>query len=103
VGGYARQSRKYPCLVHRPKMAEESLQGRVVYAASKWRQKGMVYVFGLGFRSNQDVQSEVYCSQTWQWIQERVTSEGVEGSVEVAHLASTSASSLPGMAVCPGT
>jgi hypothetical protein len=36
-------------------------------------------------------------------IQERVTGEGVEGSMEVAHLASTLASSLLGMAVYPET
>jgi hypothetical protein len=36
-------------------------------------------------------------------IQERLTGEGVEGSVEAACLASASASPLPGMAVCPGT
>jgi hypothetical protein len=34
VGCCMRQSRKYPCPVHRPKIVEESLQGRVVYIAS---------------------------------------------------------------------
>jgi hypothetical protein len=46
---------------------------------------------------------EVHCSWTQRQIQERVTGEGVEGSVEAACLASASASSLPGMSVCPGT
>jgi hypothetical protein len=63
----------------------------------------MAYIFSLGFWSNQDVQSEVCCSQTWQQIQERVTGEGIEGSIEVAYLVSMSASSLLGMAVYPGT
>jgi hypothetical protein len=103
MGGCTRQSRKYPYPVHRPKTAEESLWGRVVYASSNWRWKGMVYIFGLGFWLNQDVQSEVCCSQTRRRIQERVTGEGVEGSVEAACLASTLASSLPGMSVCPET
>jgi hypothetical protein len=103
VGGCARQSRKYPCPVRRPKTAEESLWGRVVYASSNRRQKGAAYVFGLGFLSNQGVQSEVCCSRTRWRIQERVTGEGVEGSVEAACLVSASALSLPGMAVCLGT
>jgi hypothetical protein len=60
-----RQSRKYLCLVDRPKMAEESLWGRVVYAVSKQRWKGIAYIFSLGFWSNQDIQLEVCCSQTW--------------------------------------
>jgi hypothetical protein len=102
MGGCARQSRKYPCLVCRPKMAEEGLRGRVVYASSYQRWKGMVYIFSLGFWSNQDVQSEVCCSQAWWRIQERVNGEGEEGSVEVACLASMSASLLLGMLVCPG-
>jgi hypothetical protein len=63
----------------------------------------MAYVFSLGFWSNQDIQSDVCCSQTRWQIQERVTHEGVEGSIEVAHLASISALSLPRMAVCLGT
>jgi hypothetical protein len=103
MGGCARQSRKYLCPVRRPKTAEESLPGRVVYASSNQRRKGTAYIFGLGFWSNQDVQSEVYCSRTRRRIQERVTGDGVEGSVEAACLASASASSLPGMSVCPGT
>jgi hypothetical protein len=103
MGGCARQSRKYPCPVHRPKTAEESLRGRVVYASSNRQWKGVVYIFGLGFWLNQDVQSEVRCSRTRRRIQERVTGEGVEGSVEAACLASASASSLLGMSVCPGT
>jgi hypothetical protein len=103
VGGCARQSRKYPCPVRRPKTAEESLRGRVVYASSNRRRKGAAYVFSLGFWSNQDVQSEVCCSRTRRRIQGRVTGEGVEGSVEAACLASASASSLPGMSVCLGT
>jgi hypothetical protein len=103
VRGCTRLSRKYPCPVRRPKTAEESLRGRVVYASSNRRWKGAAYVFGLGFLSNQDVQSEVCCSRTQRRIQERVTGEGVEGSVEAAYLASALASSLPGMAVCPGT
>jgi hypothetical protein len=63
----------------------------------------MAYILALRFRSNQDVQSEVCCSQTRQWSQERVTGKGVEGSVEADYLVSASASSLPGMAVCLGT
>jgi hypothetical protein len=46
VGGCARQSRKYPWPVRRPKTVEESLQGRVVYAASNRRWKGAAYIFG---------------------------------------------------------
>jgi hypothetical protein len=103
VGGCARQSRKYPYPVHRPKTAEENLRGRVVYAASNRRWKGTVYIFGSGLRSNQDVQLEVCYSRTRRQIQERVTGEGVEGSMEVACLASALASSWPGMVVCPGT
>jgi hypothetical protein len=59
MGGCARQSRKYLCLVHRPKTVEESLRGRVVYASSNRGQKGVANVFGLRFWSNQDIQSEV--------------------------------------------
>jgi hypothetical protein len=33
-GQHARQSRKYPCPVRRPSMAEEIFRSRVVYAAS---------------------------------------------------------------------
>jgi hypothetical protein len=103
MGGYTRQSRKYPYPVHRPKMVEESLRGRVVYALSNRSWKGAAYVCGLGFWSNQDVQSEVCCSWTQRPIQERVTGEGVEGSLEAACLVSASASSLLGMLVCLGT
>jgi hypothetical protein len=84
-------------------MTEESLRGRVVYASSNGRWKGAAYIFSLGFWLNQDIQSEVRCSWTWWQIQERVTGEGVEGSVEVDCLVSALASSLPGMSVCPGT
>jgi hypothetical protein len=56
----------------------------------------------FGVQSNQDVQLEVCCSRTRRRLQDRVTGEGVEGSVEAACLASMSASSLPGMAVYPG-
>jgi hypothetical protein len=42
-------------------------------------------------------------SRTQPQIQERVTGDGVEGSMEAACLVSASASSLPGMVVCLGT
>jgi hypothetical protein len=102
-GGWAKQLRKYPWPVRRPRIAVDIQRGFSVYAVSILRRCVAAYVRGRGEEVNQVAQSSVYLSRARRRSQVRDIGICRRGGTVVACRASSSAASFPGTLVCPGT